>query len=113
MCGIVAVLLADKGQPASELIYNPLCMLQHRGQDAAGIVTADNGFLNLQIKRARREFSSRTTEADRQRRIGALPIPHCGVLHERGAQPFYTNTPCGVCLAHNGISPTLKSFVRR
>ena len=38
----VAVLLADKGQPASELIYNALCMLQHRGQDAAGIVTADN-----------------------------------------------------------------------
>ena len=43
MCGIVAVLLADQGQPASELIYNALCMLQHRGQDAAGIVTADKG----------------------------------------------------------------------
>ena len=47
MCGIVAVVLHDKQQPAAELIYNALCMLQHRGQDAAGIVTSNNGFLNL------------------------------------------------------------------
>ena len=39
MCGIVAVLLADQGQPASELIYNALCMLQHRASCKAKNIT--------------------------------------------------------------------------
>ena len=105
MCGIVAVLLADKGQTASELIYNALCMLQHRGQDAAGIVTADKGFLNL------RKSNGLVSEVFKQNHMeeltGNVGLGHCryptaGCSTNAEAQPFYTNTPCGVCLAHNG-----------
>ena len=105
MCGIVAVLLADKGQPAAELLYNALCMLQHRGQDAAGIVTADKGFLNL------RKANGLVSEVFKQNHMeeltGNAGLGHCryptaGCSTNAEAQPFYTNTPCGICLAHNG-----------
>jgi len=105
MCGIVAVLLADKNQPAAELIYNALCMLQHRGQDAAGIVTSNNGFLNL------KKSNGLVSEVFKQDvmveltgniGLGHVRYPTAGCSTNAEAQPFYTNTPCGVCLAHNG-----------
>ena len=105
MCGIVAVLLADKSCSASELIYNALCMLQHRGQDAAGIVTSNKGFLNL--RKGNGLVSEVFKQANMAELLGNVGLGHCryptaGCSTTAEAQPFYTNTPCGVCLAHNG-----------
>jgi len=97
--------LADKNQPAAELIYNALCMLQHRGQDAAGIVTSNNGFLNLKKSNGlvSEVFNQDVmTELTGNIGLGHVRYPTAGCSTTAEAQPFYTNTPCGVCLAHNG-----------
>ena len=80
-------------------------MLQHRGQDAAGIVTSNNGFLNL---RKQNGLVSEVFKQDSMEELlGNVGLGHCryptaGCSTTAEAQPFYTNTPCGVCLAHNG-----------
>lgn len=105
MCGIAAILLADsKGSAALEL-YDALLMLQHRGQDAAGIITANSERIFL------RKDNGLISEVVSQETISTLVGP-MGIGHVRyptagtssctEAQPFYTNTPCGLCLAHNG-----------
>ena len=104
MCGIIGV-VAQVDSPASPIIYDGLTVLQHRGQDAAGIVTCDGEQL------FQRKSNGLVRDVFQQRHMETL-AGHMGVGHVRyptagtsscaEAQPFYTNSPHGISLAHNG-----------
>jgi amidophosphoribosyltransferase len=103
MCGIVGVV---SNAPVNQLIYDALLLLQHRGQDAAGIVTQqENKFFMHKAK-------GMVKDVFRTRNMRALP-GHCGLgqvryptagnaFSEEEAQPFYVNAPFGIVLVHNG-----------
>jgi amidophosphoribosyltransferase len=102
MCGIVAI--AGK-TPVNQSLYDALTVLQHRGQDAAGIVTCHNGrlFLRKENGMVRDVFHTRHM----MRLIGNFGIGHvryptAGSSSSAEAQPFYVNSPYGITLAHNG-----------
>mgnify|MGYP003305195557 FL=1 len=104
MCGIVGIIGHPQSQVAPSL-YDGLLVLQHRGQDAAGIVTSDSK--NICHRRAnglvRDVFRSKHSEALLgSMGIGHVRYPTAGSSSVSEAQPFYTNTPFGVSLAHNG-----------
>ncbi len=103
MCGIVGVV---SNAPVNQLIYDSLLLLQHRGQDAAGIVTQqDRKFFMHKAK-------GMVKDVFRTRNMRALP-GNCGLgqaryptagnaYSEEEAQPFYVNAPFGIVLVHNG-----------
>jgi amidophosphoribosyltransferase len=102
MCGIVGIV--GKG-PVNQAIYDALTVLQHRGQDAAGIMTDDNGQLHL------RKSNGLVRDVFHHRHmlrlagsvgIGHVRYPTAGCASSSEAQPFYVNSPFGICLAHNG-----------
>lgn len=102
MCGIVGIV---SHQPVNQGLYDALMVLQHRGQDAAGIVTDWNGTLCTRKKNGLVSdvFLQRHMEELR----GNIGIGHCryptaGTLKSSEAQPFYVNSPYGIALAHNG-----------
>ncbi|MEZ5561365.1 MAG: amidophosphoribosyltransferase [Gammaproteobacteria bacterium] len=102
MCGIVGIV---SHQPVNQGLYDALMVLQHRGQDAAGIVTDWNGTLCTRKKNGLVSdvFMQRHMEELR----GNIGIGHCryptaGTLKSSEAQPFYVNSPYGIALAHNG-----------
>ena len=104
MCGIIGILAHPDSQVAQSL-YDGLLVLQHRGQDAAGIVTSDRE--NISHRRAnglvRDVFRSKHSESLRgSMGLGHVRYPTAGSSSVAEAQPFYTNTPFGVSLAHNG-----------
>ena len=104
MCGIVGIVGFPSSQVAGSL-YDSLLVLQHRGQDAAGIVTSD--YENICHRRAnglvRDVFRARHMDNLRgSMGIGHVRYPTAGSSSSAEAQPFYTNTPFGVSLAHNG-----------
>ena len=103
MCGVVGIVGT---RPVAQSLYNALTVLQHRGQDAAGIVTwgEENGL-------KQRKSNGLVRDVFRQRHMERLQ-GHVGIAHVRyptaggakssEAQPFYVNSPYGICLAHNG-----------
>merc|ERR1739841_168765 len=104
MCGIIGIVGFPGTQIASTL-YDALLVLQHRGQDAAGIVTSDSE--NISHRRAnglvRDVFRSKHSQSlTGSMGIGHVRYPTAGSSSVAEAQPFYTNTPFGVSLAHNG-----------
>ena len=104
MCGIIGILSNPDSQVAQSL-YDGLLVLQHRGQDATGIVTSDHE--NISHRRAnglvRDVFRSKHSNSLRgSMGIGHVRYPTAGSSSVAEAQPFYTNTPFGVSLAHNG-----------
>ncbi|MCS3903749.1 amidophosphoribosyltransferase [Methylohalomonas lacus] len=111
MCGIIGIV--GKG-PVNQLIYDGLTMLQHRGQDAAGMVTWEDGRLHLRKNNGmvRDVFHTRHMLQLRGNvGIGHVRYPTAGCSSAAEAQPFYVNSPYGICLAHNGNltnSETLK-----
>ena len=103
MCGIVGVISQS---PVNQLIYDSLLLLQHRGQDAAGIATADGSNFHMykangmvrDVFRTRNMRSLPGTSG-----IGQVRYPTAGsASSEEEAQPFYVNAPFGIILAHNG-----------
>ena len=102
MCGLIG--LVGQADVAAS-IYDALTVLQHRGQDAAGIATVDGQRINL-VKGeglVRDVFVGENVELLR----GASGIGHCryptaGSNNVAEAQPFYVNSPFGIALAHNG-----------
>ncbi|MAH98625.1 MAG: amidophosphoribosyltransferase [Euryarchaeota archaeon] len=104
MCGIIGI-VGSPGTNISPLIYDGLTVLQHRGQDAAGIVTSDSD--NICHRRANGLVRDIFFERHMKKLVGSMGIGHvryptAGSNSSAEAQPFYTNTPFGISLAHNG-----------
>jgi amidophosphoribosyltransferase len=103
MCGIVGVISAS---PVNQLIYDALLLLQHRGQDAAGIVTAmgTKFFMHKARGMVRDVFRTRNMRAlPGNTGLGQVRYPTAGNAYsEEEAQPFYVNAPFGIVLVHNG-----------
>jgi amidophosphoribosyltransferase len=103
MCGIVGVI---SKQPVNQLIYDALLLLQHRGQDAAGIVTMQGTkcFMHKARGMVRDVFRTRNMRAlPGQVGLGQVRYPTAGnAYNEEEAQPFYVNAPFGIVLVHNG-----------
>ncbi len=103
MCGILGVVARS---PVNQLLYDGLQVLQHRGQDAAGIATADAGrfCMHKGPGLVRDVFRTRNMR-DLQGNWGIAHVryPTAGSAHDAAeAQPFYVNSPFGLMLAHNG-----------
>ena len=103
MCGIVGVIAQT---PVNQLIYDALLLLQHRGQDAAGIVTMQGTkcFMHKARGMVRDIFRTRNMRAlPGQVGLGQVRYPTAGNAYsEEEAQPFYVNAPYGIVLVHNG-----------
>jgi amidophosphoribosyltransferase len=102
MCGIVGIVGFS---PVNQQIYDALTVLQHRGQDAAGIMTAHEGelFLRKDNGLVRDVFQQRhMLQLKGNVGIGHVRYPTAGCDSSAEAQPFYVNAPYGICLAHNG-----------
>ena len=103
MCGILGVVATT---PVNQLLYDGLMVLQHRGQDAAGIATGDGEAFYMH------KGSGLVRDVFRTRNMRALPgrmgIAHCryptagSSSDSAESQPFYVNSPFGLVLAHNG-----------
>ena len=102
MCGIVGI---HGRSPVNQAIYDALTVLQHRGQDAAGIVTSDGERIFQRKKNGlvRDVFQRRhMLQLRGNAGLGHVRYPTAGCSSSSEAQPFYVNSPFGVLLAHNG-----------
>ncbi len=103
MCGVIGIVA--KG-PVNQLLYDGLQVLQHRGQDAAGIVTANGNSFNMHKAGGlvRDVFRTRNMRS----LVGNMGMGHCryptagSAFSNAEAQPFYVNSPFGIVLGHNG-----------
>lgn len=102
MCGVIGIVAKDS---VNQALFDGLTVLQHRGQDAAGIVTCDHNRLYL------RKDNGLVRDVFRTRHminllgnmgIGHVRYPTAGCSSSAEAQPFYVNSPYGISLAHNG-----------
>ncbi|HEC20736.1 MAG TPA: amidophosphoribosyltransferase [Gammaproteobacteria bacterium] len=102
MCGIIGIVGTEN---VNQNLYDGLTVLQHRGQDAAGMVTCDKRRLYL------RKDNGLVRDVFRTRHmlglqgsmgIGHVRYPTAGCFTSAEAQPFYVNSPFGISLAHNG-----------
>jgi amidophosphoribosyltransferase len=102
MCGIAAIV---SQQNVNQDLYDALTVLQHRGQDAAGIATCEGSRLHLRKDNglARDVFSSsQMLKLKGNMGIAHVRYPTAGCTSSAEAQPFYVNSPFGLTLAHNG-----------
>ena len=102
MCGIVGIVGYSN---VNQTLYDALTVLQHRGQDAAGIVTCDNSKLYLRKNNGMVRDVFRSSHMQRlvgNMGIGHVRYPTAGSSSSAEAQPFYVNSPYGITLAHNG-----------
>jgi amidophosphoribosyltransferase len=102
MCGVIGILGRT---PVNEAIYEALTVVQHRGQDAAGILTSDGDrvYLRKDNGLVRDVFHTRHMRALKGRMgIGHCRYPTAGSNTAAEAQPFYVNSPFGIALCHNG-----------
>jgi amidophosphoribosyltransferase len=102
MCGIVGVV---SHSPVNQIIYDALLLLQHRGQDAAGIATSHGNAFSMHKANGlvRDVFRTRNMRSlPGNSGIGQCRYPTAGSQSEEEAQPFYVNAPFGITLAHNG-----------
>jgi len=103
MCGIVGVVAHT---PVNQLLYDGLLLLQHRGQDAAGIVTSEGPIFHMYKGPGLVQNVFRTRNM--RDLMGAAGIGHCryptagSAFSDLESQPFYVNSPFGVTLGHNG-----------
>src|SRR5438128_3699503 len=103
MCGIVGVVARS---PVNQLLYDAMTVLQHRGQDAAGSVTAEGHRFHMHKGKGLVRDVFRTR--DMRNLVGHMGIAHCryptagSAASEAEAQPFYVNSPYGIVLGHNG-----------
>jgi len=102
MCGIAGIVARSN---VNQMLYDALTVLQHRGQDAAGIVTNDQGRFMLRKDNGMVRDVFRTRHMLRLKGrmgIGHVRYPTAGCSSSAEAQPFYVNSPYGITLAHNG-----------
>ena len=104
MCGIIG-LVGRRGYHINQLLYDGLTVLQHRGQDAAGIMTEHEGKYHL--RKSNGLVKDVFFKRHMQNLLGSIGIGHvryptAGSSSAAEAQPFYVNYPFGISLAHNG-----------
>lgn len=102
MCGIVGIV---GHSPVNQQLYDALTVLQHRGQDAAGIMTYQDGELFMRKKTGlvRDVFQEQhMLKLKGNVGIGHVRYPTAGCDSASEAQPFFVNSPYGICLGHNG-----------
>jgi len=112
MCGIVGIV---GNTPVSQLIYDGLTVLQHRGQDAAGIVTIHDDTFRLRKANGLVKDVFHTRHMMRLQGdigIGHIRYPTAGSSSSSEAQPFYANSPFGVSLAHNGNLTNAEDLIK-
>ncbi len=102
MCGIIGVISKN---PVNQEIYDALTIVQHRGQDAAGIMTSANNRVFLRksnglVRDAIRESHMRHLPGNMG--IGHVRYPTAGSMDVNESQPFYVNSPYGLSIVHNG-----------
>ncbi|HVF64912.1 MAG TPA: amidophosphoribosyltransferase [Casimicrobiaceae bacterium] len=103
MCGIVGVVAHT---PVNQLLYDGLLLLQHRGQDAAGIATSEGPVFHMYKGPGLVQNVFRTRNM--RDLTGMIGIGHCryptagSAFSELESQPFYVNSPFGITLGHNG-----------
>jgi len=102
MCGVVGIV---SKQAVNRELYDALTVLQHRGQDAAGIVTSDG--VKLFLRKGNGFVRDVFMQDHMQRLVGRIGIGHvryptAGSSSSAEAQPMYVNSPYGITLAHNG-----------
>jgi amidophosphoribosyltransferase len=119
MCGIIGLVYSDEHRCVNQALVDALTILQHRGQDAAGIVTCEKNKLHMQKSQGTvaEVFSQDTVVTLRGNiGIGHVRYPTAGGNPSSAeAQPFYTNYPFGVALAHNGNltnTPELRELMK-
>ncbi len=113
MCGVAGIFGYS---PVNQALYDALTVLQHRGQDAAGIVTADNGkfFLRKSNGLVSDVFHLRHMQTLRGNiGIGHVRYPTAGSSSAAEAQPMYVNSPYGIMLAHNGNLTNQEELTRQ
>ena len=112
MCGIIGIV---SQQSVAQVIYDGLLVLQHRGQDAAGMMTCDGNKLHL------RKDNGQVSDVFHTRHmvklvgnmgIGHVRYPTAGCSSSAESQPFYVNSPYGISLAHNGNLTNVESLKR-
>ncbi|OMH38695.1 amidophosphoribosyltransferase [Motiliproteus sp. MSK22-1] len=102
MCGIVGIVAKSN---VNQTLFDSLTVLQHRGQDAAGMVTCQGGRFHLRKDNGLVNEVFRTRHMRRligNMGIGHVRYPTAGSASAAEAQPFYVNSPYGIALAHNG-----------
>jgi len=111
MCGIVGVV---SNAPVNQLLYDALLLLQHRGQDAAGIVTQQERkfFMHKARGMVRDVFRTRNMRSlPGNCGLGQVRYPTAGnAFSDEEAQPFYVNAPFGIVLVHNGNLTNAKAL---
>ena len=102
MCGVVGIV---GNSPVNQRIYDALTVVQHRGQDAAGIMTCDGRrvYLRKDSGLVRDVFQTRhMLQLEGNMGLGHVRYPTAGGDNRSEAQPFYVNSPFGLALGHNG-----------
>ena len=102
MCGIIGTLAT---RPISQDIYDALTIIQHRGQDAAGILTSDGQRIFLRKSNGLVREALQKTDVQRLQGymgLGHVRYPTAGSLSASESQPFYVNSPYGLSIVHNG-----------
>ena len=118
MCGIIGLLLANEEEQVNQMLFDGLTVLQHRGQDAAGIVTAERRRLHLRKDNGLVKDVFQTHHMMELRGnvgLGHVRYPTAGSSSCAEAQPLYTNHPFGICVAHNGNltnTESLETYVK-
>ena len=114
MCGIVGILSTTK-KDVGFFIYDALTIIQHRGQDAAGITTANKGRFYMRKGNGLVRNVFRTKHMEKligDMGIGHIRYPTAGSSSEAEAQPFYVNSPYGIAFAHNGNLTNAESLAK-